>query len=178
MAPRHPLQRLASPSRSASFLLHLAGIASFAASFRFLQQFPQGPADAVGGNFQFLTIVGLALALVSFISGALADLTLQPVLFQTKNLVAVCAAPLEVLISILYWGLCLVDKHLVVPPGVHLPLLADLGFHAAPAVLLTLDLMLLSPPWAIKAQGAMAVSGALAFLYWGWIEYCFSHNRL
>lgn len=45
-----------------------------------------------------------------------------------------------------------------------------------PAIMLSIDLILLSPPWAIRAYGAMALSTAIAFLYWFWIEYCFSVN--
>jgi hypothetical protein len=37
--------------------------------------------------------------------------------------------------------------------------------------------MLLSPPWPIKAYNAMTLDLVLVFLYWGWIEYCFSINR-
>ena len=99
-------------------------------------------------------------------------MTLLRQFFDIKNAIAVCAAPLEVLISILYWGIRLIDKNLLMPPDTYLPMLADLGFHAAPAVVLTLDLILFSPPWAIKMEGAMAISMALAFLYWGWVEYC------
>lgn len=52
----------------------------------------------------------------------------------------------------------------------------DSGFHAMPAIMLSIDLILLSPPWTIRAYGAMALSTAIAFLYWFWIEYCFSVN--
>lgn len=64
--------------------------------------------DAYGWHFQFLTIIGLSLATVTFAVGLLADLTLSRRLFLFKNLLTVCSAPLEVLISILYWGLKLV----------------------------------------------------------------------
>ena len=178
MSPRHSLQRLASPSRGFSFLIHIIGIASFLMSFHYLQRFPPALADSFGGSYQFLTILGLALALVAFIFGALADLTLVQALFDVKNVLIVCAAPLEVLVSVLYWSIVLIDKNLLFPPELQLPFLPDFGFHAAPAILLTIDLLLLSPPWAIKAQGAMGISMTLAFLYWGWIELCFSHNGL
>lgn len=46
-----------------------------------------------------------------------------------------------------------------------------------PAIMLTLDLLLFSPPWTIKLQGATMLSTALAFGYWAWIEYCFSVNQ-
>lgn len=45
-----------------------------------------------------------------------------------------------------------------------------------PALLLTLDLLLLSPPWTIHALPAMGLSTALAFSYWAWVEECFKHN--
>lgn len=176
----HPLQRLASPARSASFVLHLAGICSFLASFAYLHIFPQLPADSVGGDFQFLTILGLGLSLATFAVGYAADLSLSRPLFETKNFLAVCVAPLEVLISVLYWSLCTIDRDLVYPPEFEggLPLLPDIGFHLAPALFLTVDLLLFSPPWTIRVQEAMILSLCIAFFYWAWVEYCFSYNGL
>ncbi|KAK7745011.1 hypothetical protein SLS53_003246 [Cytospora paraplurivora] len=174
---KHPLQRLASPSRSLSALVHLIGIASFSASFRWLQIYPNPEDKKFGGSFQFLTIIGLALALTSMVLGFLADLTSSRTLFKAKNIVSVCSTPLEVLISILYWGLCAIDKGLVFPEELQLPFLPDFGFHAMPAIMLALDLLLFSPPWTIKFQGAVALGTFLAFGYWAWIQYCFSHNQ-
>jgi hypothetical protein len=132
--------------------------------------------DSYGGQFQFLTIIGLAASLLTFTIGLLADLTMNPHLFAIKNRLSVCSAPLEVLVSILYWSLTAIDKTLVVPPDLVLPFLPDFGFHAMPAIMLTIDLLFLSPPWTIKAYPAMALSLTLAFLYWGWVEYCYSKN--
>lgn len=175
--PKHPLQRLASPSRSFSALVHLFGIASFSASFRWLFIYPNPENENYGGVFQFLTIIGLALALTSMVLGFLADLTLSRTLFSAKNIISVCSTPLEVLVSILYWGISLIDKRLLFPEELQLPFLPDFGFHAMPAIMLTVDLLLLSPPWTIKFQGAVALSTVLAFGYWAWIEHCFSHNQ-
>ena len=174
----HPLQRLASPARSASLLLHAAGISSFAASFVYIMRFPQMPAGSVGGDFQFLTILGLALSLVTFSVGLVADLSLTRQVFEAKNFLAICVAPLEMLISVLYWSLCAIDRDLLYPPGLDLspPLLPDIGFHLAPAAFLTLDLLLFSPPWTIRGQEAMILSLCIAFFYWIWVEYCFSYN--
>lgn len=174
---RHPLQRLASPSRSLSALVHLLGVVSFGASFKWLFAFPTPEAEQFGGSFQFLTIIGLALACASMFLGFLADLTLNRALFNAKNIISVCSTPLEVLISILYWSISLIDKRLLFPEEVQLPFLPDFGFHAMPAIMLTLDLLLFSPPWTIKFQGAVALSTVLAFAYWAWIEYCFSYNH-
>lgn len=172
----HPLQRLSSPSRQFSLLFHIVGIASFASSFRFLNTWETPMSEAFGGHYQFLTIIGLTLALCTFVVGLLADATLSPRLFFVKNLLSICSTPLEVLISILYWGLSAIDKGLLMPPEHQLDFLPDFGFHAAPGLFLTLDLLLLSPPWTIHGYSAITLSQVLAFLYWFWVEYCFSHN--
>lgn len=173
---RHRLQRLSSPSRGVSAVVHVVGLVSYAYSFRYLQQFPTAIHFGFGSDFQFLTIIGLALSTGTFVSALLADLTLKPQLFAVKNVLSVCSAPLEVLISVLYWSIRAVDKSLLMPPEISLPFLPDFGFHAMPAIMLALDLMLLSPPWTVQAYSAMALSTTLAFLYWGWVEYCFSKN--
>lgn len=52
----------------------------------------------------------------------------------------------------------------------------DIGFHAIPAIVLSFDLFLLSPPWTITALPAMGVSTGIAFGYWFWVELCFQQN--
>lgn len=180
MERRHPLQRLSSPARSTSSALHLAGIGSFLASFAYLRAFPQLPASSVGGDFQFLTILGLGLSLATFAVAFAADLALSRTLFEAKNFLAVCVAPLEVLISVLYWSLRTLDRDLIYPPEMELglPLLPDIGFHLAPALFLAADLLLLSPPWTVRLEEAMILSLCIAFCYWAWVEYCFSYNGL
>ena len=113
---------------------------------------------------------------MTFLSAILADFTSSPALFRIKNVLSMCTTPLEVLISVLYWSLRTYDKSLVIPEWAQLPLSADISFHAMPSIVLTLDLLLLSPPWSISAAGSMALSTVLAFTYWFWIELCFSHN--
>ena len=54
---------------------------------------------------QYLTIIGLSLATATFAVGLLADITLNHALFQVKNALSVASAPMEVLISLLYWSL-------------------------------------------------------------------------
>lgn len=56
-----------------------------------------------------LRIIGLAVSSVSFVLGLVADLLLSVRLFRWKNDIALIAAPLEVVISILYWGISLVS---------------------------------------------------------------------
>jgi hypothetical protein len=56
-----------------------------------------------------LTVIGLSLSTLTFAVALLADLTVSPRLFLVKNLFSVCSAPMEVLISALYWCLRLVS---------------------------------------------------------------------
>lgn len=106
----HPLQRFDAPSRGASAILHVLGLTSFLASFNYLNMFPTHVNDSYGWHWQFLTIIGLSISLASFAFGLAADLTLYPRLFLIKNSLSVCSAPLEVLISLLYWGLNVIDR--------------------------------------------------------------------
>ncbi|KAF3912065.1 hypothetical protein ABW21_db0202360 [Orbilia brochopaga] len=121
-------------------------------------------------------IIGLSLASITFVLGLLSDVLLSPKLFAWKNLFSVCGAPMEVLIAILYWGISSIDRTLVVPPEIHIDAVTDVAFHLAPPVLMFLDLMLLSPPWTIKALPAFALSGSIAVGYWAWVNYCYSYN--
>jgi len=172
----HALKRLASSPRSVSVLIHVTGLLFFTASFSWLPNIASPLHDGFGGPYQFLTIIALTGSIITFGVGLLADLFISEQLFACKNILSVGATPLDVLVSVLYWSARAVDKLLVRPPGHELPFIPDFGLHAIPAVMLTLDLMLLSPPWSIKAYSALALGSVLSFLYWGWIEYCFSFN--
>lgn len=178
LVARHPLQRLESPSRGISALVHIVGIVSFTLSYKYLIDFPTLINESYGWHFQYLTIIGLTVAYATFIFGLLADITLFPKLFSIKNSLSLCSAPLEVLISVLYWGISAIDKRLVVPPEIQISPWADVGFHAMPAILLAVDLLFLSPPWTITALPAMGLSSALAVLYWTWVEHCYKYNGL
>ncbi|KAI9053799.1 hypothetical protein LZ554_002748 [Drepanopeziza brunnea f. sp. 'monogermtubi'] len=173
---RHPLQRLSSPSRGISAVFHLIGIISFSLSYKYLSDFPTYINDSYGWHWQYLTILGLTVAHLTFIAGFLADVTLSPTLFLIKNTLSLCSAPLEVLISILYWGISAIDKSLLVPPDIQIAFNADISFHAMPAILLAIDLLFLSPPWTIKTSRAMALSSGIAVAYWAWVEHCYKHN--
>ena len=68
------------------------------------------------------------------------------------------------------------DKSLVFPDWAQLPLVPDLSFHLLPALFLSLDFLLLSPPWTITISGAVALSGSIATGYWFWVHKCYEHN--
>ncbi|OWY43466.1 far-17a aig1-like protein [Alternaria alternata] len=178
---RHPLQRFDSPSKGFSGALHVAGLISFYSSFKFLVDNPNIFNLSFGWHLQFLTIIGLSLSTVTFIFGLIADLTstalskspslnsdppavaLSEHLFRFKNYLALVAAPIEVTISVLYWTLKAIDGKLLVPPDLPLPpAIYDLGFHLVPAVVLTLDYVLLSPPWPTTPMNESAPMITLA----------------
>lgn len=52
----------------------------------------------------------------------------------------------------------------------------DIGFHAIPAAVLTIDLLYLSPPWSIGALPSMGLASVIAFGYWFWVEKCYQYN--
>ncbi|KAJ5115357.1 hypothetical protein NUU61_001116 [Penicillium alfredii] len=137
---------------------------------------PNRANEAYGWHFQYLTVIGLTLSTLTFITAVLADITLSRRLFLIKNLLSVCSAPMEVLISVLYWGLRMIDERLVVPDWAVIPLHADISFHAIPSIVMLLDLLFLSPPWTITALPSLGLSGSIAFGYWFWVERCFKYN--
>ncbi|EPS41731.1 hypothetical protein H072_4365 [Dactylellina haptotyla CBS 200.50] len=69
-----------------------------------------------------------------------------------------------------------IDRTLVVPPEIHIDPITDLMFHCFPAVFMFLDLVLLSPPWTIKALPAFGLSSVIAVGYWWWVNYCYEYN--
>ena len=66
--------------------------------------------QAYGWHFQYLTVIGLSLSTLTFAVALLADVTSSRRLFLVKNILSTCSAPLEVVISVLYWGLRLVSN--------------------------------------------------------------------
>ncbi|KAB2578623.1 Integral membrane protein [Lasiodiplodia theobromae] len=177
LASKHPLQRLNSPSRGASALLHFIGCCSFAYSFHYLIYEPNPISESWGWHLQFLTCCGLSLGFLTYVLALLADLTLSRTLYRAKNLLALTSAPLECCISVLYWVIKAIDPRLLLHPDLPvLHLLPDISFHLAPALFLALDLLFFSPPWTLTAAPALAVSSLVAVSYWFWVEACFAHN--
>ncbi|KAL6827189.1 FAR-17a/AIG1-like protein [Trichoderma sp. SZMC 28015] len=173
---RHPLQRFSSPSRRLSLLFHLLGTADFAYCFYCLTRWKYPRTNGFGWHFQYITNIGLGLSTISFALGALADITSSSAIFKIKNALSVLGAPLEVTVTILYWGIVAMGRNLIVQAGFKLPLLLNLGFHLAPAIFQSLDYILFSPPWTVSTTGLAALSAAFAYGYRCWVEYCHSRN--
>ena len=161
--------------KGVSATIHVIGLFFSFASFAWLPNITNPLHTGFGGSYQFLTIIALTMSALTFGVGILGHVFQNKQLFDLKGFVSKYATPLEVLISIFYWSLHAIDKSLVEPPGHALPLIPNLGLHAVPAIMLTLD-MLASPPWIITACRAMIIDSAIFFAYWGWLEVCFSLN--
>ena len=166
----------ANGNRSSRALLHLLGVSSFTFSFYLLTTWDSNYSRSFGWYFQLLTVVGLALSLVTFSLGLIADLTLSNVLSEANDTIAVLATPLEVLIAVLYWSIRMHDPALLMPEDLVIDPLPDLGFHLVLAVLLVLDLLLWSPRARISTRSMMSLSTVLAVVYWCWIELRFYKN--
>ncbi|TQS37879.1 hypothetical protein Golomagni_01632 [Golovinomyces magnicellulatus] len=162
--------------RVLSVLLHITGLISFSLSFRFLASHPTAVTKAYGGQWQFLTVLGLTLSHATVFFGLLADITLYAPFFFIHHKLALCSTPLETVVSIIYWSLSIIDPNLLVSPDVHIDLSADIGLHAMPTIFLILDFFLFSPPWNISIFQAAAISSTVAASYWVFLEHCFSRN--
>ncbi|QKX54552.1 uncharacterized protein TRUGW13939_01639 [Talaromyces rugulosus] len=173
---KHPLQRLLSPSRQTSAAVHFLGLVSFGLSFKHLVDNPTFASDGYGWYFVFLTIIGLLISTLTFAVGLAADITLSRRLFLLKNLLSVSSTPLEVLISLLYWGIRAVEPSYILREDDIISFHVDLGFHLMPALFLLFDLLYLSPPWTISAAPAIGIYSGIAFCYWFWLEKCYSMN--
>ncbi|CEH11875.1 Beta-2-glycoprotein I [Ceraceosorus bombacis] len=107
-----------------------------------------------------------------------------------KSVLSVAVLPVETLVSMLYWTVLAIDPDLLVPPrltddpnnpgqvikeSIRLPLSADLAMHAAPAVFLLADFLLVSPPFPKKVRPAF-VSGIATVAYCVWCERCAAVN--
>lgn len=71
---------------------------------------PAAPTAADSPRCAALHRTGLSLATLTFAVALAADLTLSRRLFLLKNLLSVTSAPLEVLITILYWSIMAVSR--------------------------------------------------------------------
>lgn len=182
MASKNSSPRPHEPSQLASRLLsislHVAGIISCSLCFKYLVDHPTAINEAHGWHWQYLTVIGLTISLGVFGFGLLANITNSLTIFFLKNKLSLCSTPLEMLISILYWGLCAIDPTLVVPLDIYVNPLADFGLHALPFILLSIDLLYFSPPPNKNIFRDIGISTFIAVSYWLWVEHCFSHNGL
>lgn len=89
-------------------------------------------------------------------------------LIQTKNRFLLIAAPVEVLVSLLYGAIYIYDVRLLIPEAVDvfLPLHVDFGLHGAPAILLLIDFLCFSSNWTLNPLMTLILYANLGLGYW------------
>ncbi|KAI8142188.1 FAR-17a/AIG1-like protein [Fennellomyces sp. T-0311] len=159
----------------ARLLLNIIGLASNGYGFSFvLTAFPAE--IGYGGIFQFLTIIGLTLATVTFALKVIRFL-IPGALGAVYKSIAYIATPMEGLISLLYWPMILYSKDLLQHEEIPfvLPLPLDMSLHLWPAVLLWIDFLVFD----VDFQRSKLHVGAIyvfTIFYLGWTSYCFARN--
>jgi hypothetical protein len=176
--PFHDHKKITTPQPRSSLQtnIHITGLLFCIASILWLPNVTNPLHNGVGGHFQFLTIIALTLTTLTFSVGLFGDILPSKHLFTFKSALSICTTPLEVLICTGYWLIYALDKDKVNPPTYGITLIPNLGFHAVPAVMLILD-MLAGPTWMINTRAIIILDAAFFFLYWMWLEYCYSHNK-
>lgn len=76
----------------------MAGISNFLRSLGWRK-------SSIASRMTPVAYQSIRISTACFAVGLLADLTMSRRLFLVKNALSVCGTPLEVLISLLYWGL-------------------------------------------------------------------------
>ncbi|KAJ2962208.1 hypothetical protein NQZ79_g2608 [Umbelopsis isabellina] len=187
-------------SKVARIALHLLGCASNLWGLSKVEAVPNPYADGFGGHYQYLTILGLTVATVSFSLCLIRDFV-PGFLNRTHTVVGSIAVPvsgkvpnrdrsenplytnlpcsiqLEGLISVLYWGMTLVDPHLLVPKDVPpIPMLIDFSLHLFPAIFLWIDFLLFNVEFE-RSKSHVVNIYLFAIAYYVWTWYCFSKNQ-
>ncbi|KAG9016363.1 hypothetical protein FRB90_003113 [Tulasnella sp. 427] len=148
-----------------------------------------------GGNWQFLTIQGLALSWITLGLCILSDI-LPKSNATARRFMLMAALPLEVVVAAIYWSLILLMPALMVPtmqnptteptsaspplPALFfIPVPIDLALHLSPVVSLILHFFLLEAKYSVRwvNQWAPAVAAAYATWYSAFAEWCAIENK-
>jgi hypothetical protein len=134
--------------------------------------------ESHGSYFQHLTIIGLTVAAVAQLIGLFANLTGLRFLRTAKERVNLVAAPLEVLVSILYYSIKAIDENLLIDKRLNIraPDTVDMSMHLYPAVFELADVLILSPMWTTSIPRALVIFGLFSAGYWQWVHYLYTKN--
>ncbi|KAF8518421.1 FAR-17a/AIG1-like protein [Hysterangium stoloniferum] len=183
---------------SGSLILHTLSCGIMFWAFKQLDTVPMDERIKVGrgGHWQFLTIQCLAIAGLTMVLGALADLfpSVSGIRKHQRKLLMV-SLPLAVIVSMIYWSLILFAPSLILPPApdfdsvlssssaasplARVPLPLDIALHASPLITLLLEFILYQEPYSsydvsYTAPVLIIVAG---IWYGSFVEYCASYNK-
>ncbi|OBZ87677.1 hypothetical protein A0J61_04277 [Choanephora cucurbitarum] len=139
------------------------------------EEFENPYALGFGGQYQYLTILGLTTATVAFALKIVRNF--YPKFSDTiHEVVTNIATPLEGVISVLYWSMMLLDPHLIIPKDIPSPpLLLDFTLHLFPAIFLWIDFLVFNAEFKRSSRHVGVIYGFAAFYYvWSW--YCQTVN--
>ncbi|KIK59784.1 hypothetical protein GYMLUDRAFT_44239 [Collybiopsis luxurians FD-317 M1] len=143
-----------------------------------------------GGHFQYLTIQGLFLACATALISLIEDLVPSGNgLRSLKRILLITSMPVTIVISSIYWPLLFLATRLILPVEegttsphasqfIRLPLSMDFALHAAPAISLLVDFLMLGKRLSRNELrfGTPAVSFFYTSFYAWWVERCASFN--
>ncbi|ORY79927.1 FAR-17a/AIG1-like protein, partial [Protomyces lactucae-debilis] len=157
---------------------HALSVALLTYPYSYILRNPNEISSAYGWHFQFLTILTLTIAYIQFMLACLHDLTGNETILELKQILLLIAGPVELLISVLWWGLKLVDPTLLIPEELLkvFPLSADLSMHANPAILLLIEIFFVSDALEHSTTTAAAIYAAYGTGYLVWLEHCAKMN--
>ncbi|ORE06149.1 hypothetical protein BCV72DRAFT_292331 [Rhizopus microsporus var. microsporus] len=128
-----------------------------------------------GGQYQYLTILGLVTATIAFGLKILRYFvpTFSSLIYA---IVTNIATPMEGLISVLYWSMLLIDPRLLVPEDLpRIPLLLDFTLHLFPAIFLWIDFLMFDIDF-VRSNAHVLVIYSFTLFYFIWSSYCHSKN--
>ncbi|KAJ9102343.1 hypothetical protein QFC21_002743 [Naganishia friedmannii] len=151
------------------------------------------------GHFQFLTIDGLWLTIVTCLLGGLGEMLPGVSILRTiKRAFLLIALPVELTISTIYWGLILLAPSLIVPdmasfnndttgpPSssseapqlLRIPTWIDVSIHGVPAIVLVIDFFIREKKYRapVSTWGAIILSAIAGLAYSIWVEHCAAYN--
>ncbi|KAK9473320.1 FAR-17a/AIG1-like protein [Dipodascopsis tothii] len=123
-----------------------------------------------GLQYQYLTLITLLGNLIAHSAASAAVLLGSNWLWDAKNLLMCYVAPLEVVVSLVYWPVMMYDRTLVVPKVVEdlgiVSIWFDLHLHAIPTLFALADFLLYSPRPRIGPRMYACVSVVYTHIYW------------
>ena len=163
-------------------LLHASAISIFSSAFYTLFASPSPFHASFGSFFQFLTIWGLAISLITSIVAFVDEIrhsqhkeNNSESLNIVHDLLAV-AVPMEFFVTFSYWSMISYDPKLLAPPGVKpIPLLLDLSIHFFPFLLLFTEFLCYAHYFTRSTRHQVVVVG-FSLSYAVWMHICYEMN--
>ncbi|KAH9842702.1 FAR-17a/AIG1-like protein [Rhodofomes roseus] len=153
-----------------------------------------------GGHSQFLTIIGLWMAITTMTLGLASDVWPSITMFgKIKRLVLMVALPISTIVTSVYWTLLIFWTEMILaarplpidspnpdelvpsfsePTIMRIPLRIDLALHAVPAISLLLDFFCFERRYS-RGQaiyGGIIMTALACLSYAPWIEHCAKVN--